>query len=74
MFQLFVVEDFDDTGVLGVDGDAVGSEVVEVGAGGDALGGRVPPVVVGGDVDFMENATAGAVVDGKFAVFEAVVL
>ena len=74
MFQLFVAEDFDNAGVLGVDGDTVGSEVVEVGAGGNALGFGVPPVVIGGDVDFMENAAAGAVVDGKFAVFEAVVL
>ena len=72
--KAILFQDFDDAGVLGMNGDTVGSEVVEVSAGRNALGGRVPPVVVGGDVDFMENATAGAVVDGKFAVFEAVVL
>ena len=42
--ELFVTEDFEDAGVLGVDGDAVGFEVVEVGACGVASCSGVPPV------------------------------
>ena len=59
--------------MLGPDINAVGLEIVEVGAGGDALCGGVPPVVVVGDVDFMEDTSAGAVIDVELVVFEAVV-
>ena len=59
--------------MLGVDGDAVGLEVVEIGAGGDALSGGVPPVAFVGDVDFVVDTAARAVIDGELAVLEAVV-
>ena len=62
MFQLFVAEHFDDATVLGVDVDAVGFEVVEVGAGGSALGGGVPPVIVCGYVAVVVDLVAAAVV------------
>ena len=70
----FVAEDFDNAGVLGVDGDAVGFEVVEVGASGMAVSSGVPPVVVGGDVAAVVYLVAVAVVDGELVVLETVVL
>ena len=51
---------FDDAGVLGVDGDAVGFEVVEIGASGVAVCCGVPPVVVGGDVAAVVHLVAVA--------------
>ena len=59
--------------MLGVDVDAVGFEVVEVGAGGSALGGGVPPVIVCGYVAVVVDLVAAAVVDGELVIFEAVV-
>ena len=58
----FVAQDFYDAGVLGVDVDAVGFEVVEVGAGGSVLGGGVPPVIVCGYVAVVVDLVAAAVV------------
>ena len=71
--ELFVTEDFDDAGVLGVDGDAVGFEVVEVGACRGPSCGGIPPVGVGGYVAAVIDLVAVAVVDGELVVFEAVV-
>ena len=59
--------------MLGVDGDAMGFEVIEVSASGDAVGGGVPPVIVGGYVAVVVDLVAAAVVDGELVIFEAVV-
>ena len=69
-----LLEDFDDTDVLGADGDTVGAEVEEVSVGRDAVCGGIPPVVGIGDVGFVVYAATGTVVDEKFVVVEAVVL